>query len=110
MGLVHTWLRDACPSIHKARLSAVGKVVHGLLAGGRLTLTELGGQVQSSAFAPPTLKGVERRLGNLHLQHARVAISRAVARGVLAHTPRPVLRVAWSQCEPGPKPLRRKAG
>jgi hypothetical protein len=109
IGLLHKWLRDACPSIHKARLSALVKVVQGLLAGGRLTLTDLGRQLQTAAFAKHNIKCVARLLGNTHLQHERVAIYRAVAGWVLAHTPRPVLLVDWSDCEPGPKHLRLKA-
>jgi hypothetical protein len=109
IGLVHKWRRDACPSIHRARLSAVVKVVHGLLVGGRLTRTDLGRQLQTAAFAKHNLKGVDRLLGNAQLQHDRVTIYRAVARGVLANTPRPVLLVDWSDCEPGHKHLRLKA-
>jgi len=108
-GLLHKWLRDACPSIHKARLSALVKVVQGLLAGGRLTLTDLGRQLPTSAFAKPNIKCVDRLLGNTHLQHDRVTIYGAVARWVLASTPRPVLLGDWSDCEPGHKHLMLKA-
>jgi hypothetical protein len=85
------------------------KVVHGLLTGGRLTLTALGRQLQTAAFVKHNLKGVDRLLGNVHLQHERVTIYRAVARWVLASTPRPVLLVDWSDCEPGHKHLMLKA-
>jgi hypothetical protein len=85
------------------------KVVHGLLAGGRLTLTDLGRQLQTAAFAKHNIKCVDRLLGNTHLQHERVVIYRAVAWWVLANTPRPVLLVDWSDCEPGHKHLMLKA-
>jgi hypothetical protein len=87
----------------------LGKVVHGLLVGGRLTLTALGRQLPTSAFVKHNLKCADRLLGNAHLQHERVVIYRAVARWVLAKTPRPVLLVDWSDCEPGHKPLMLKA-
>ena len=109
MRLLHKWLREACPSIHKARLSALIKVVHGLLVGGRLTLTDLGRQLQTAAFAKHNIKCVDRLLGNAHLQHERVTLYRAVARWVLAKTLRPVLLVDWSDCEPGHKHLMLKA-
>jgi Transposase DDE domain len=109
IGLLHKWLRDACPSIHRARLSALVKVVHGLLAGGRLTLTDLGRQLPTAAFVKHNIKCVDRLLGNAHLQHERVTIYRAVARWVLTNTPRPVLLVDWSDCEPGHKHLMLKA-
>jgi hypothetical protein len=109
IGLLHTWLSDACPSIHRARLSALVKVVHSLLVGGRLRLTDLGRQLQTSAFANHTLKCVDRLLGTPHLQHERIVISRAVAQWVWATTPRPVLLVDWSEGEPGHTPLMLKA-
>jgi hypothetical protein len=109
IGLLHKWLRNACPSIHKARLSALVKVVHGLLVGGRLTLRDLGRRLPTSAFVKHNLKGVDRLLGNTQLQHERIAIYRAVAQWILANTPRPVLLVAWSECEPGHKHLMLKA-
>jgi len=84
-------------------------VVQGLRAGGRLTLTDLGRQLQTAAFAKPNLKGVARLRGTAPLPHDRVASSRAVARWVWAKTPGPVLLVAWSACEPGHKPLLLKA-
>ena len=65
--LLHKWLRDACPSIHKARLSALVKVVQGLLTGGRLTLTALGRQLPTSAFVKHNIKCVDRLLGNVQL-------------------------------------------
>jgi hypothetical protein len=109
IGLLHKWLRDACPSIHKARLRALVKVVQGLLVGGRLTLTDLGRQLQTAAFVKHNIKCVDRLLGNVQLQHERVPIYRAVARWVLANTPRPILLVDWSDCEPGHKHLMLKA-
>ena len=109
IGLLHEWLSDACPSIHRARLSALVKVVHGLLVGGRLTLTELGRWLPTTAFVKHNIKCVDRLLGNAQLQHERIAIYRAVARWALAQTPRPVLLVDWSDCEPGHKHLMLKA-
>jgi hypothetical protein len=90
-------------------LSALVKVVHGLLVGGRLTLTDLGRRLPSAAFVNHNIKCVDRLLGNAHLQHERVAIYRAVARWILAQTPRPVLLVDWADGEPGHKHLMRKA-
>jgi hypothetical protein len=109
IGLLHRWLRDTCPSMHKARLRALVKVVHGLLTGGRLTLTALGRQLPTSAFVKHNIKSVDRLLGNAQLQHERVIIYRAIARWVVASTPRPVLLVDWSDCEPGHKHLMLKA-
>src|SRR2546422_10541469 len=74
IGLLHKWLRDACPSIHKARLSALVKVVHVLLVGGRLTLTDLGRRLPTSAFVKHNIKFVDRLLGNTQLQVRSVSL------------------------------------
>ena len=63
IGLWQEWRRDACPSIQRARLSAVVKVVHGLLGGGRLRLTERGRGLPTTAFVNHNIQCVDRRLG-----------------------------------------------
>ena len=85
IGLLHEWLSDACPSIHRARLSALVKVVHGLLVGGRLTLTELGRRLPTTAFVKHNIKCVDRLLGTAQL-HTNVLLSIERSRG--GHRPK----------------------
>jgi len=99
--LLHRWLRRACPAIHAVRTTAVVAVVDALLLGGKLTLTHLGRNLRSAAFAKHSIKRVDRLLGNRHLHRERPAVYRAVARWVLAATPRPILLVDWADCAPG---------
>ena len=95
------WLRTACPAIHAGRRAAVVTIVEALLLGGKLTLTHLGRNLRGAAFAKHGIKRVDRLLGNRHLHRERPAVYRAVARWLLAATPRPVLLVDWADCTPG---------
>ena len=99
--LVHRWLRTTCPAIHAIRRAAVGKVVEALLWGGKLTLTHLGRNLRSAAFAKHSIKRVDRLLGNRHLHRERPTVYRAINRWLLATTPRPILLIDWSDCAPG---------
>jgi hypothetical protein len=94
-------LRQACPGIHAARLAVVVRVVEALVLGGKLTLTHLGRNLHSAAYVKHSIKRVDRLLGNRHLHAERLAIYRALARRLLAATPRPVLLVDWADCTPG---------
>ena len=99
--LLHRWLRRACPAVHATRATAVVTVVEALVLGAKLALTHLGSNLRSAAFANHSIKRVDRRLGNAHLQQERALIYRAVAHWLLAATPRPVLLVDWADCGPG---------
>jgi|SRR5215208_853773 len=101
LSVLRRWLRRACPGIHAARAAAVVTVVEALLLGGKLTLTHLGRNLRGSAFAKHGIKRVDRLLGNTHLRAERREIYRAVARWLVAATPRPVLLVDWADCAPG---------
>ena len=99
--LLQRWLRRTCPAVHTARASAVVTVVEALVLGAKLALTHLGRNLRSAAFAKHSIKRVDRLLGNAHLQRERSLIYRAVARWLLAATPRPVLLIDWADCGPG---------
>lgn len=95
------WLRRACPAIHAVRATAVIAVVEALVLGAKLALTPLGRNLRSAAFAKHSIKRVDRLLGNRHLRRERSLIYGAVARWLLAATPRPVLLIDWADCGPG---------
>jgi hypothetical protein len=99
--VLHRWLRRACPAVHAVRAATLVTVVEALVFGAKLALTPLGRNLRSGAFAKHSIKRVDRLLGNAHLQRERVLIYRAVARRLLAATPRPVLLIDWADCGPG---------
>jgi hypothetical protein len=108
-GVLRRWLRQACPGIHAVRRTAVVAVVEALVLGGKLTLTHLGRNLRSSAFVKHSIKRVDRLLGNAHLHEERLAIYQALARWLLAATPRPILLIDWSDCMPGHRWLMLRA-
>src|SRR5215207_3752866 len=99
--LLERWLRRACPAIHAARIAVVVRVVEALVLGGKLTLTHLGRNLRSAAYAKHGIKRVDRLLGNRHLRAERLTIYQALARRLLAATPRPIVLVDWADCTPG---------
>lgn len=86
---------------HAARANALVRVVRGLLAGGRLSLTELGRSLDGPAKVKHQIKAVDRLLGNEHLHRERDGIYRAIAHTLLASCTRPVIIVDWSDFELG---------
>jgi hypothetical protein len=98
--VLYRWLRRACPAVHAARATAVVTVVEALVLGAKLALTHLGRNLRSAAYPKHSIKRVDRLLGNARLQRERLPIYRAIARRLLAATPRPVLLVDWADCGP----------
>jgi hypothetical protein len=96
--VLHRWLRRACPAVHAARATVVVTVVEALVLGAKLALTHLGRNLRSAAFAKHSIKRVDRLLGNGHLHRERSDIYGAIARWLLAATPRPLLLIDWADC------------
>lgn len=103
------WLQDRAVIGHAARANALVRVVRGLLAGGRLSLTDLGRSLDGPAQVKHQIKTVDRLLGNEHLHDERDGIYRAVAHSLLAGCKRPVIIVDWSDFELGRQWLMLKA-
>lgn len=89
--LLHTKLSKACPFIHKKRLTILVLATHALLIGQRLSLTQLGRRLQSSALTKHKIKRIDRLLGNAHLHQERQEIYRFISQ----HS-RPLIIVDWS--------------
>ena len=81
-------LRTACATIHATSLRVLWAAVDAITRGGRLTLTGLGHTLRSGTSVKPTIKRMDRLLGNAHLSSKRVLIYAAVIQHVLG--PRPV--------------------
>ena len=87
--VLHRWLADACPFIHRRRLDALLLAVEALVQGQRLTLSDLGRHLPGTGSARHAIKRIDRLLGNRHLHAERCAIYRALAARLLAEYNRP---------------------
>ena len=84
---------------HRARESALLKLVNALLDGGKLSVTQLGRHRAGAAYEKHHIKAADRLLANKHLHAERPGIYRAIARTLLAGIQRPVIIVDWSDLE-----------
>ena len=98
--LLSQWLSNHTVIGHRARERALMKLVHALLDGSKLSLTQLGRHRAGSAYEKHHIKAADRLLANRHLHAERDGIYRAIARTLLAGIKRPVIIVDWSDLEP----------
>jgi len=89
-------LRRSIPSIHLKRLTAVTAVVGSALCGGRLTLSALGRNLDTSCSVRHRVKRVDRLLGNVHLRDERLLFYRVLCDLLVGARPEPILIVDWS--------------
>jgi hypothetical protein len=77
------WLSERAVVGHQARLSALLRVVEAALAGGALSLTQLGRRRRGTAHEKHQIKAVDRLLGNhhLHREHDRLYSAKTEAKG-----------------------------
>ena len=87
--LLEAWLRRNCSFIHRARLTAVVKLVDSLLVGGKATVAELGRNMRTLAYEKHAIKCADRLIGNRHLTAERMSVYRTMAQWVLGATARP---------------------
>jgi hypothetical protein len=97
--LLSDWLAQHTVIGHRARQAALLKLVHALLSGSKLTLTQLGRYRAGEAYAKHHIKGADRLLGNHHLHAERDGIYRAIAKTLLVGIQRPVILVDWSDAD-----------
>lgn len=103
------WLEEHRLVEHKARASALVRVVAAALGGAKLSLTHLGRGRSGNTFEKHHIKAVDRLLGNRLLHLERTRIYAAIARAILHRVKRPVIVVDWSDFEPGRKLILLKA-
>ena len=100
---MHAWhilqqrLRAGCARMHLKRLHALTACVAAALQARRLTITDLGRALPSSAYPKHSIKRVDRLAGNAHLRQERAGIYSVIAHWLLAGTARPVVVVDWSE-------------
>jgi hypothetical protein len=85
--------------VHASRLTAVVKVVDGIVRGGRLCPASVGRKLRRSGGPTPKngIKSVDRLIGNPHLFIERWQFFRSLAARLLVGCARPVILVDWTQ-------------
>ena len=93
---MHAWhilqrrLRAGCERMHLKRLHALMACVAAALQARRLTVTDLGRALPSTAYPKHSIKRVDRLAGNRHLREERGAIYSVLARWLVGTTPGPL--------------------
>jgi hypothetical protein len=93
------WLSNHTVIGHRAREAALLKLVHALLNGSKLSLTQLGRHRAGSAYEKHHIKAADRLLADRPLHAERDGVYRAIARTLLAGIKRPLIIVDWSDME-----------
>ncbi len=98
--LLVTHLRKICPTIHATRLRTLVTAVESAIHHHRLTLTDLGRGLKSSALVKHNIKRMDRLLGNSRLSAERTVLYTAITRWVLAQVTEPLVLIDWSTLTP----------
>ena len=101
--LLHKRLFECDVIAHKTRLTALLKVVAGLLSGSQLTLTHLGRSLSGTVYEQHKIKCVVRLLGNSQLHAERKGVYRQMGGWLLCQLTRPIIIVDWSDVYEGQK-------
>lgn len=97
--LLHKWLSEVLPEMHRSRLRALSAVVAGALRGGKLTVTGLGRSILSTAKEKHSIKRADRLLTNRHLQLERVSTYSQLANVIVGKIEQPVILIDWSDVD-----------
>lgn len=87
---------DALDALHSTRCRRLLGAVEALVAGRRLSLTELARQWPGAERMHAPLKALDRLLSNSHLHAESADLQRAMTARLLQGLPRPMLQVDWS--------------
>jgi hypothetical protein len=98
--LLSQWPSNHIVIGYRAREAALLKLVHALLNGSKLSLTQLGRHRAGSAYEKHHIKAADRPWPTWRLHAEPDGIYRAIARTLLAGIKRPVIVVDWSDVEP----------
>jgi len=94
--LCHKYFKNALSSFNNARMKTLMSCSDALIAGNKLTLTEIGRNLPGAAYVKHKIKRVDRFLNNKHLQNERIAIYHALAQPIISSLPTLAIAVDWS--------------
>ena len=94
-------LAESLGFLHSKRVTALWRLVDGLLRGQQLWLTELGRSLPGTCSVKYRIKAADRFVGSAAMQMAIPQMYRALATFLLRSTKRPVVLVDWTGGESG---------
>jgi len=100
-GIVREVVRGCSMVMHSVRLTAVVKMVEGILRGGGLRPATIGRSLSGRATPKSGIKRVDRLLGNPKMRGDRLFLFLAIAHRVLHGARRPVILVDWTEAGEG---------
>ena len=84
--LLHNQIQKECPTIHKYRLTSLFLGVKALLTGNRLSVTQLGRDLNYPTKARSRVKRFDRLLSNRHLHSELPTIYASIIKLVLSYS------------------------
>ena len=97
--LLHKWLADALPEMHRKRMDVLFAGVEGLLLGRNLWLSDVGRHVSGRVDERHKIKRIDRLLGNHHLHGQRRAVYGWLTRLLVGSCRHPCIIVDWSNVD-----------
>jgi hypothetical protein len=96
--LLHKSLANACPEIHKVRLTALMAAVTSTIKGQQLSVTGLGRNLKSHSNTDTKhdIKRMDRIIGNPHLHAERKEIYQYLMELLIGQQKHPILIADWS--------------
>ncbi len=96
--LLHDYLKNTCPLIHKKRLNRLMLLVESVLNQGKLTLTSLGRHTSGKAQVKHKIKAADRFLENGHFYFELFCLYKAIANKTIETLKEIDIVVDWSSC------------
>ena len=96
LSIVQQLIRSCSPYVHASRVAVIIAAVGAAVRSRRLTLSELGRALISTAYVKHSIKRIDRLLGNRHLAAERFELYRVIAQRVLGSAREPLIIVDWS--------------
>lgn len=98
--ILHRILSASSPEIHAKRLASLMAAVEAVVAGSRLTLSDLGRALPGPVAVKHNIKRIDRLLGNIALRTELPGMYAALVHQCLAGVSMPLIVIDWSDLTP----------
>jgi len=99
--VLHEHIANACPPIHKVRLSSLMAATNAACPYQQTSLSALGRNLLSNAKTKHCVKRMDRLLGNPLIHNERAGIYKVMCQQLIGRNISPVILVDWSQINDG---------